>query len=141
MNRRNFVKDGCQLCLLGTAALALNGLTACSPVMGKAVKADIVNNKLEIPLALFEQKSTRIISPRKYAYDIAAHKNPDNSFTTLLLRCTHMDNQLTPSNNGFYCSLHGSNFDKEGNVVKGPAERKLRQLKTEIIQNNLIIYL
>jgi Rieske Fe-S protein len=141
MDRRKFLKSGCGICMLGTSAFLLNELAACSPAAFKGIKTDITDNKIQVPLAGFDQNGVQVISPRKYAYDIAAYKNPDQSYTALLMRCTHMDNQLTVTGTGFYCSLHGSVFDKEGHVKKGPAERKLKELKTEINQSNLIIYL
>lgn len=127
--------------MLGTSAVLLNELVACSPAAFKGIKTDIVDNKVQVALTGFDQNGFQVISPRKYSYDIAAIKNPDLTYTALLMRCTHADNQLTVTDNGFYCNLHGSTFDKEGNVKKGPAERKLKELKTEINQSNLIIYL
>ena len=114
--------------------MALADLSACSPSGYKAIRADIVDNKVQVPLSSFDQAPFQVIGPRKYGYEIAAYKNPDKSFTALLMRCTHMDNQLTATGSGFYCNLHGSTFDQQGNVKKGPAERRLKELKTEINQ-------
>ncbi len=141
MNRRNFLRNSCQFCLAGTAALALAELSACSPAGYKAIRADIVDNQVQVPLSSFDHAPFQVISPRKYSYEIAVHKNADQSYSALLMRCTHMDNQLTVTGNGFYCNLHGSTFDQQGNIKKGPAERKLKELKTAISQSNLVIYL
>jgi Rieske Fe-S protein len=55
------------------------------------------------------------------------------------MQCTHQENQLDVTGNGFSCSLHGSQFDKDGNVLKGPAEDHLQRYKTTIKNNNLVI--
>ena len=65
----------------------------------------------------------------------------DNSFEALLLQCTHQANQLTPNGNGYTCSLHGSQFDKNGNVTKGPAERTLKHYPVSVGQDKLSIQL
>ena len=76
-----------------------------------------------------------------FLYDIAVEKNEDNNFRALLMQCTHQENQLTQQGNGFHCSLHGSQFDKEGRVVKGPAERPLKQFPVSIENDQLIIHI
>src|SRR5258706_71066 len=122
MKRRDFLKASCQLCLLGSAGLLLTQMSSCSPAAGNAIyKTDVVNNQLEVPLSLFDKAPLQFVRPKGWGYDIAVQKEQDN-YNALLMQCTHQNNQLTVSGNGFYCSLHGSQFDKEGNVKKGPAE-------------------
>ncbi len=143
MDRRKFISGACRICLLGAAVSAVGAdLASCSPATGKNIYTPvIIDNKIKVPLSLFEKNSFRIISPEKFLYEIAIEKKQDNSFRALLLRCTHQDNQLTNTGNGFTCSLHGSRFDKEGNVLKGPAESALQKLKLQIVKSNLYIYL
>jgi len=141
MQRRHFLKSSCNICLLGAAGFALPKLTGCSPALHSTgvYKATIVGNAVEIPLVLFEKTSLQIVRPLGWFYDIAVEKRANNTYAALLLQCTHQDNQLTASGTGYSCSLHGSQFDKNGNVLKGPAEDPLRQYKTTIGNNTLII--
>lgn len=143
MQRRSFIKGACRICLLGATAASIGAdLASCSPAAGTTTfKPAITGNKIEVPLSLFESQSFKIISPDKFQYEIAIEKKQDGNFKALLLRCTHQENQLTTTGNGYTCSLHGSRFDKEGNVVKGPAEIALKELKTQIIKPNLLIHL
>lgn len=143
MQRRNFIKGACKICLLGAAgAVIAADLSSCSPAVAKNTFRPVIkDNEIEVPLSLFETQAFRVISPSKYEYEIAVEKKPDNTYKALLLRCTHLDNQLTTTGNGFTCSLHGSKFDKEGQVLKGPAENPLQQLTTRIVNNNLLIHL
>jgi Rieske Fe-S protein len=120
------------------AGYTLPKLTGCAPAY-TVFKTTAVNNKVEVPLALFEKSPVQFVRPQGWYFDIAVHKKEDNTFTALLLQCTHQENQLTPSGNGFQCSLHGSQFDQEGNVRKGPAENALKKYSTSINSTNLII--
>ena len=61
------------------------------------------------------------------------------TYSALLMQCTHMDNQLSAEQNGFSCSLHGSRFNSEGNVIKGPAEMPLKKYETSVNNENIII--
>ena len=142
MERRNFIKSTCRACLLGAAGAAIfSELASCSPAAtGKVTYKPVVkNNQVEVPLSLFDKQRFQLISPDKYEYEIAIEKKEDNTYKALLLRCTHYDNQLTPTGNGYTCTVHGSKFTKEGDVVNGPAAKPLEELKTQISKFSLII--
>ena len=140
MNRKEFIKSSCNVCLLGTAAILLPALTGCSPTY-QVFKTTVNNNQVAIPLSSFDKVNFQLVRPNGWLYDIAVQKKKDNTYSALLLRCTHKDNQLDPTGNGFHCSMHGSQFDAEGKVRKGPAERTLKQFTTSVVENNLIIHL
>ncbi|NLR79898.1 ubiquinol-cytochrome c reductase iron-sulfur subunit [Chitinophaga eiseniae] len=139
LNRRNFLKDTCKACLVGAVSLSMvDFLESCSTT--KSYRAAMNGNQVEVPLNIFDAAPLQVVSPKNYAYEIAVRKLPDQSYEALLLRCTHQHNPLTPTGNGYLCTVHGSQFDKEGHVKKGPAATHLLQLKTEIRQSNLIIH-
>lgn len=73
--------------------------------------------------------------------DIAVQKKDEATYTALLLECTHQENGLTPTGNGYHCNLHGSEFDRDGKVRKGPAELPLEKFTTTIDNDNLLIHL
>jgi Rieske Fe-S protein len=143
MQRRDFLKGACRICLLGTAvAAAGNSLYGCSPSVGNALlKPTITDNKIAVPLSIFEKGNLQIITPEKYPYEIALEKKQDGTYTALLLKCTHYDNPLTPTGNSYTCNVHGSKFSKAGDVQKGPAEHSLQQLPTTVSSTNLSILL
>jgi len=139
MKRRDFVKTSCQICLLSSAGLLLTFMNSCSPAAGNSIfKTEVKNNQIEVPLSLFDKSPLQFVRPKGWNYDIAVEKNKDG-YLALLMQCTHQSNQLISTVNGFTCNLHGSVFDKEGNVRKGPAEDPLKKFKTTISQNSLII--
>lgn len=98
-------------------------------------------NIAEIPLTLFEENNLNIIRVQGLGYDIALHKNENNNFTALLLQCTHAENELVSTGNGFTCNLHGSRFDMEGNVTEGPAQYSLKKFPVIKKESTLIINL
>ncbi|MHA4810525.1 QcrA and Rieske domain-containing protein [Flavitalea flava] len=141
MERRAFLKSTCNACMLVTAGLMLPALTGCGPAAYQVIHTEIVNDQVEIPLSAFIQSPLQLVKPKGWFYTIAVRKKEDNTYSALLLKCTHQDNQLIASGNGYSCSLHGSAFNKEGKVTKGPAERALKQFETTSGQNNLLIHL
>jgi Rieske Fe-S protein len=136
MERRKFLSSSCRICLLGAAGFSLTQLIGCATTF-PVYKTSIANGDLNVPLNLFEKSAVQIVRPAGWYYDVAVQKNPDNSYTALLLQCTHQENQLTPTGTGYHCSLHGSDFDKQGNVRKGPAEQPLHHFETSV--NNDIV--
>jgi Rieske Fe-S protein len=136
MERRKFISSSCRICLLGAAGFSLTQIIGCATT-SPVYKTSIANGDLNVPLNLFEKSALQIVRPAGWYYDVAVQKNPDNSYTALLLQCTHQENQLTPTGTGYHCSLHGSDFDKQGNVRKGPAEQPLHHFETSV--NNDIV--
>jgi Rieske Fe-S protein len=47
------------------------------------------------------------------------------------LVCTHLGCTVTVTGSGLSCPCHGSRFDRQGKVLKGPADRPLNRLKVE----------
>ncbi|MDO3626338.1 ubiquinol-cytochrome c reductase iron-sulfur subunit [Mucilaginibacter sp. BT774] len=140
MDRRSFVKQSCTMCLaVGAGLVAASALSSCATL--PVYKTTIGNNKVSVPVSLFAQSDFLVIQPKDMLYNIGLRKEKDGSYAALLLRCTHADNQLVATGNGFRCNLHGSSFDKQGQVTQGPAERSLKKYPTEIIADQIIIHL
>ncbi len=56
----------------------------------------------------------------------------ENGFTAISLVCTHLGCTLESKQDGFACPCHGSRFDLNGNVVRGPANKALSSLKVSV---------
>ena len=121
------------------AGMVLGSLSSCASV--PVYKAVISNHQILVPVALFAKADMQIIQPKNLYYNIALKKESNNTYTALLMRCTHADNQLTNTGNGFKCNLHGSSFDHEGQVIMGPAEKPLHRYTTEVIDEQIIIHI
>ncbi len=127
------------MCLAVGAGMLIGSLSSCATL--PIYKTATADTKVSVPISLFAQSDFQIIQLKDFFYNIGLRKEKDGTYTALLLRCTHADNQLTPMGNGFKCNLHGSAFDKEGQVTQGPAEHSLKKYQTEVIADQIIIHL
>ena len=139
MQRRQFLKASCNVCILGAAGFAMPALNGCGPAKMAVYKTSVLNKQVQVPLGLFTTSALQIVRPEGWYYDIAVEKKVDNTYSAVLMQCTHQENQLVVTGSGFTCSLHGSQFDKDGNVRKGPAEERLQHYATTVYNNNLVI--
>jgi nitrite reductase/ring-hydroxylating ferredoxin subunit len=65
-----------------------------------------------------------------------------DAFTALTSICTHQACTITGySNLTYICPCHGSQFDTNGQVKKGPANTALRRYQTQFANNQLTITL
>jgi cytochrome b6-f complex iron-sulfur subunit len=56
----------------------------------------------------------------------------ENGLRAISLACPHLGCEVTPDESGFACPCHGSRFDPDGRLIRGPANAPLA-LK-EIVQ-------
>lgn len=141
MERRDFIKRGCQACLLIAVGTMLPSLPAmAAPKKKKPFKA-VINDQhqAEVPLSLFEDGNLQIIRIKGTFYDVALHRSEENIYTAFLMKCTHMDNQLYLTSDGFRCSMHGSEYDKKGQVTKGPSEHPLITYPVSVNDTQVLI--
>jgi len=139
MERREFLKNSCSLCIALGAGVAGLSLTSCAPF--PVYQANVVRNDVAIPLTAFTQSALQIIRAPTLMYDIALHRNGSGIYKALLLRCTHADSQVDSTGQGYVCVLHGSKFDMDGVVTQGPAQTPLEHLTTDILDEHIIIHL
>ena len=133
MKRRKFIKSGCNACVALGGGFLISSLASCSP---KLSVAKVTQKDMKFSIAETEMAETdvKMITVKNFDYDVFIKKNNDGSFHALAMICTHAGHSLVKTGNKFYCSLHGSEFDISGKVIKGPAERHLVYL--HIINNN-----
>lgn len=140
MERRKFLQSSCNACLLVATGFLLPALSGCGPGAYQVFNAPPAGDKLTVPADAFAKGPLVLVRPKGSYYSIALRKKDDNTYTALLLKCTHQDNQLTAASDGFSCSLHGSAFNRDGQVIKGPAERTLKSYPVTIEANSIIIH-
>lgn len=107
------------------AGMLLPALSGCGPAAYQVFNGVAAGDKITVPSDAFAKGALVLVRPKGWYYAIALRKKEDNTYSALLLKCTHQDNQLTASSDGYSCSLHGSAFNRDGQVTHGPAERAL----------------
>ena len=137
MERREFIKTSCSLCLAVGGGMAMSALSSCATF--PVYSAIVADGTLSVPLSVFSENKIQIIRPIGREYDIALRKEENGTFRALMLRCTHASNPLTYSGDGYTCRLHGSSFDAEGKVTHGPAEIPLTTFDTKLIGDSVQI--
>lgn len=126
--------------MLMATGLLLPALSGCGPAAYQVFNATPADGQLVVPADTFAKGPLVVVRQKGSYYSIALRKKEDNTYSALLLKCTHQDNQLTAASDGFSCSLHGSAFNRDGRVTKGPAERPLTAYPVTIDNNNIIIH-
>jgi Rieske Fe-S protein len=140
MQRRKFIQQGCKFCIAVSAGgLVVSLLESCSTI--PVFTTTSLNRTVSVSLEQFAINPYIIVRPTDFSYDIAVIKKSSEEYVSLMMRCTHADNAVRFNGQEFKCNLHGSIFDLSGNVEKGPAEKSLVVLKTELTEKQLIIKL
>jgi Rieske Fe-S protein len=57
------------------------------------------------------------------------------------MQCTHQGAELSAHGEILVCPSHGSEFDRQGQVLSGPAEQNLKKFKLTTDENYLYIHL
>lgn len=139
MDRRTYIKNACTLCIGGGMLGLIQSLEGCSAI--DLYKTQAINNRVNLPLSLFNDVKFRLIRVKSEEFDIGVIKLENNAFTAFQLRCTHANNGLVFTGKNFICNLHGSVFSLNGQVTKGPAEKNLEAFITEVSNEELLIYI
>jgi cytochrome b6-f complex iron-sulfur subunit len=141
MDRKEFIKGSCGVCMALSSGFVMSAiLSSCKTPLG-VIKTSSKDDVVVIPIADFEKMDFKLVRVSNYNYDLAVQKNADGTFTTLVLMCTHAGHPLTKTGNNYYCTMHGSQFNHEGAVTKGPAEKSLQHLKSTVEKDRLLILL
>lgn len=129
------------MCVAMTSGFLMSVLLdSCKTPLG-VVKTTSKDDMITIPLSEFEKSDYKLVRVSNYNYDLAVQKKADGTYESIVLMCTHAGQPLTKTGNTYYCTLHGSVFDHEGHVTKGPAEKDLTRLTTKVFKNQITIQL
>lgn len=136
--RKDFLVSSCKAgCSLIAGLSVLSSIESCSSI--KVFKVESADGKIQIPLTEFTETNIRIIRVANLEYDIMVAKKTDGNYSAVYMRCTHQDWQLTANTKGLNCSMHGSSFDLDGNVLVGPATNPLKKFTVSKTNTHLIL--
>ncbi|MEY3443970.1 MAG: hypothetical protein RLZZ519_2251 [Bacteroidota bacterium] len=137
MDRKSFLKS-CGVACLGAGYL-VSFLESCGTT--KRIQAPIESSDLVVELSAFDKKGKKdnpfhmaVIADNEILQDpICIFRSVDGqTFTALLMRCTHQGAQLQLFGDKLQCPAHGSEFDPKGAVVQGPAADPLRTFPVSV---------
>ena len=135
MDRRKFIKSTCLTCASSVGAMWL--LQACKSTK-HVCNFQYNQNKISIAKSEFiivkNDKTTQrkfiVIKPEVLPFPIALYKLNNNDYIASLLQCSHQGCELTPYETTMVCPCHGAEFNTNGEVTQGPAEKNLKAFIT-----------
>jgi cytochrome b6-f complex iron-sulfur subunit len=125
MDRKEF------LATLGIGAAAI----ACSYCFGGCNKADFM-------LDLANAAYAALKSNGGYVYNggVIVARTSTGSYVAVSQTCTHQGTMVQFDGSQFTCPAHGSIFNTDGSVARGPAASPLAKYNTSLNGNSLRVY-
>lgn len=127
------------LCHLGVGLLGLYGCAGLATLQVDFKAGEIVIGRDEVEEALRTKGAVRIRSAG-LAEDIALLLLEDGSLQALGMTCSHLGCQVRPRGGFLLCPCHGSTFDTQGEVVRGPAPKGLTRYPVAAASGQIKIY-
>lgn len=119
-------------------AITIPLLSGCSS-SAQLVQATLNGDELQVPMTEFTDKNYVIVRSKQLEYDVFVKKEAEGCYKALLMRCTHRNNPVQRTSNGFVCHEHGSRFNDQGMVLTEPAVKNLTELPLTINQSYINI--
>ncbi|PCI97928.1 MAG: hypothetical protein COB15_06805 [Flavobacteriales bacterium] len=105
----------------------------------KQINTTITNNKITVNKTEFEGNKFIILNNDQLQTPIYLNKINEQNYAALLMLCTHKNCDVKPTGSFLTCPCHGSEFDNDGKVLKGPATANLTAYQTQIKETTIII--
>lgn len=127
MDRKEFIRSGCIACI--GMAVGASTLQSCFGLKQAAVK--MTDNGLLVDLEEFYpslkgERAYVVVRHEDLQFPICVYQIDKDTFTAVLMKCSHQGAELQVAGDQLTCPAHGSEFDKHGNVMQGPASVALR---------------
>lgn len=123
MKRKEFLKSSAAFTCLMCSGAAVALLESCAPKAGPLLTLEKNQKDFSLPETAWDGGNVVMVA-RKGGPDIFVHKE-GNTYTALPLKCSHQGARLKWKENKLICGLHGSVFNADGTVVKGPAKQPI----------------
>lgn len=135
IDRREFVERSVGAILGGSL------LSACASLVTRTITP--VDGTLRLALAHYPELtadggSLKVI-PRGADDPIYVLALGDRRYTAVSPICTHLGCTVEIEEGRLVCPCHGSNYDREGRVLRGPAERPLGRYRVELTTDDVLV--
>ena len=140
MNRKDFITKSCIACT--SLTLLSSFIESCTTV--RYTSGTLNENGMLVELKEFDtrkegKRSYVIVRNESLQYPICVYRLDDDSYSAVLMQCTHQGAELQVAGDQLTCPAHGSEFDKTGMVTQGPAAMNLRSFPVSIENEQLFI--
>ena len=126
----------------GGSAVAVGAeLAACAATssLGVAVSGGRISLDLtELKERMGEGNAIALTAP-ELAEPILLLRRDSGEFEAIGSRCTHLGCRVRPTGHVLSCPCHGSAFDLDGKVLRGPAQKPLSRYGVEMTAGHLIV--
>ncbi len=139
MDRRTFMRTAATGCSLSTWW----ALSACAsvPTLHPTVEAGRVRVARVDVQAAFGAGSALLLQSDTLPESIYVLRDDNDTYTAVGATCTHLGCQVRPANNFLRCPCHGSSFNFDGGVVRGPATQPLPRYRLDLVGEHIVIEL
>ena len=138
VGRRAFL--GRSIASLGAAPMAALA-AACASLVTRTVTP--IDGTLRLALVhypeLSEPQGSLKVLPAGMADPVYVLALGERRFVALSPICTHLGCTVEIQESLLVCPCHGSTYDRQGSVLKGPAERALARYRAELSPDGVVI--
>ena len=128
---------------LGLCACVAAGsvLGACASVLVRQVP--VSNGRVELALVQYPELSqagaTLQILPEDQTQPLIVIVDAEGRHRVLSSECTHRACTVDVQGERIVCPCHGSTFDRQGNVLRGPAQRPLHRYPARLTSDGVLV--
>lgn len=97
---------------------------------------DIISKKKEVTKRKF-----MLVEMKGQSFPIYLYHAENEEYSAVLMKCTHQGNELNAHDGYLTCPAHGSEYDRNGKVTEGPAEKNLTAFRVTSDEQNVFIHL
>ncbi len=124
---------------LGTGLLGLCGCAGLPTYLATLEGGTIELRRDEVESGFGDGSAVRVRASG-LEEEIALLRLGDGSLRALGTTCTHLGCQVRPGGEFLVCPCHGSTFDRQGAVVRGPAQRPLTSYPVAVSEDRITIH-
>ena len=133
IQRRHFLAHLGGVCLGGQALLGC----AIVPVHQTIVENGTIFLSDKVLNRLFEKNSAVLLQAAELSEDIVLLRGGEPILRALGGTCPHQACQVRPKGHFLICPCHGSTFNLDGEVTRGPAQNPLNRYPVELIEGGV----
>jgi Rieske Fe-S protein len=143
MKRREFIKNSCGACL--SAGLLTGLLTSCKSTQFVTGKFNNDGILVDVNDFIIDKDGARtyrlyiIVQNEELKYPICIYRFSDSDYSAIWMQCSHQGAEVQVVGSYLQCPAHGSEFNNQGRVTNGPADRDLKTFPVSIVNNQLFV--